>query len=119
MPRGDGTGPRGMGPMTGRAAGFCSGSANPGYFNPLSGGRLGLGMRRGWTQFSAGRGWCRWNYGPMNPGGVGYGFYASPGQGSSPAVEKQALKNQAEFLKSELELIKKRLEDIESETNHE
>ncbi len=25
MPRGDQTGPRGMGPMTGRAAGFCAG----------------------------------------------------------------------------------------------
>ena len=25
MPRGDGTGPRGLGPMTGRAAGYCAG----------------------------------------------------------------------------------------------
>ena len=34
MPGGDGTGPAGMGPMTGRAAGFCAGFAMPGYMNP-------------------------------------------------------------------------------------
>jgi len=37
MPRGDGTGPAGMGPMTGRAAGFCAGFGVPGYMNPASG----------------------------------------------------------------------------------
>jgi len=35
MPFGDGTGPRGMGPMKGRAAGFCAGYAVPGYMNPV------------------------------------------------------------------------------------
>ena len=34
MPRGDGTGPSGMGPMTGRAAGYCAGYPEPGYMNP-------------------------------------------------------------------------------------
>jgi len=34
MPRGDGTGPAGMGPMTGRAAGYCAGYPVPGYANP-------------------------------------------------------------------------------------
>ena len=42
MPRGDGTGPAGMGPMTGRAAGYCAGYEMPGYLNPY-GGRLGAG----------------------------------------------------------------------------
>jgi len=37
MPRGDGTGPAGMGPMTGRAAGFCVGFPVPGYMNPVMG----------------------------------------------------------------------------------
>jgi len=36
MPRGDGTGPAGMGPMTGRAAGYCAGFPVPGYMNPVS-----------------------------------------------------------------------------------
>lgn len=31
MPRGDGTGPNGQGPQTGRGLGFCSGYQNPGY----------------------------------------------------------------------------------------
>ena len=35
MPFGDGTGPAGMGPMTGRAAGFCAGYPAPGYMNPV------------------------------------------------------------------------------------
>jgi hypothetical protein len=30
MPRGDGTGPLGGGPMTGKAAGYCAGYAAPG-----------------------------------------------------------------------------------------
>jgi len=34
MPLGDGTGPAGMGPMTGRAAGYCAGFPMPGYMNP-------------------------------------------------------------------------------------
>jgi hypothetical protein len=37
MPRGDGTGPAGLGPMTGRAAGFCAGYSMPGYMNPVAG----------------------------------------------------------------------------------
>jgi len=35
MPRGDGTGPAGMGPMTGRAAGYCAGNSGPGFTNPF------------------------------------------------------------------------------------
>ena len=37
MPLGDGTGPAGLGPMTGRAAGFCAGYPVPGYMNPVVG----------------------------------------------------------------------------------
>jgi len=42
MPFGDGTGPRGLGPMTGRGAGYCSGFGRPGFANPLPG-RVGPG----------------------------------------------------------------------------
>jgi hypothetical protein len=41
MPFGDGTGPAGLGPMTGRAAGFCAGYSVPGYMNPVVG-RVGF-----------------------------------------------------------------------------
>ena len=37
MPLGDGTGPAGIGPMTGRAAGYCAGFGVPGYMNPAVG----------------------------------------------------------------------------------
>lgn len=59
MPAGDGTGPAGMGSMTGRAAGFCAGYPSPGYMNPY-GGRYftgGFGMGRGvGPGFGRGRG---------------------------------------------------------------
>jgi uncharacterized protein DUF5320 len=45
MPRGDRSGPNGMGPMTGRAAGFCSGFDMPGFMNPMGG--RGMGRGRG------------------------------------------------------------------------
>jgi len=35
MPGGDGTGPAGLGPMTGRTAGFCAGYPVPGFANPV------------------------------------------------------------------------------------
>ncbi|MBN1780235.1 DUF5320 domain-containing protein, partial [bacterium] len=44
MPRGDRTGPAGMGPMTGRAAGFCSGYQVPGFMNRGFGRGLGRGF---------------------------------------------------------------------------
>jgi hypothetical protein len=65
MPRGDRTGPMGMGPMTGRAAGLCAGYPGPGYMYPYGGGRLpyrgfgrGRGRGTGWRQ-GFGRGWGR------------------------------------------------------------
>jgi len=42
MPWGNGTGPAGLGPMTGRGAGYCAGYSVPGYRNMLFGyGRFG------------------------------------------------------------------------------
>ena len=82
MPRGDGTGPMGMGPMTGRAAGYCAGFGVPGYMNAGPGfgyrralGRgfgsgYGFGGGRGWGRGAAGRGFGRrvaWN-------GMPYGY---------------------------------------------
>jgi hypothetical protein len=81
MPLGDGTGPMGLGPTTGRAAGYCAGFPVPGFTNPI-GGRLGLG--RGW--FGRGRGfWPYAYYGrgrfvgiPYSYGGLPYGGFARP-----------------------------------------
>ena len=78
MPRGDGTGPGGMGPMTGRAAGFCAGYPVPGFMNPI-GGRLGLGLGRG---RGMGRGMGRRPFYGMPYGQSGYGMPYMGGYGA-------------------------------------
>jgi hypothetical protein len=45
MPGGDRTGPAGLGPMTGRGAGYCAGFDVPGYANPVP--RRYTGVARG------------------------------------------------------------------------
>lgn len=64
MPGGDRTGPQGMGPMTGRAAGLCTGNPVPGYMNPGFGGGFGggFGRGRGGRGGGGGRGWRNWFY---------------------------------------------------------
>lgn len=54
MPWGDRTGPAGLGPITGRAAGYCAGYSVPGYANPYVRG-WGMGMGRGWGPGFRGR----------------------------------------------------------------
>ena len=57
MPRGDRTGPAGMGPMTGRGAGYCAGYSVPGFANPAFGRGLVFGFGRGLgLGFRGGRG---------------------------------------------------------------
>jgi len=108
MPRGDGTGPAGMGPMTGRAAGYCAGYGVPGNMNPAParGWGIGRGFRMG---FRGGRG--RWG---------GYaGGYPLPVQNDGPAPvpsphqELDALKNQADYFRGALEDIEKRINELE------
>ena len=112
MPFGDRTGPQGLGPMTGRAAGYCAGYPVPGYMNPAPG-RGGWGRGGGW---SAGRGRGR---------GRGFGWRATawgappywgtpyaPGYG--PQEEAAALKDQARYFEEALQDIKQRIEEIES-----
>jgi len=123
MPGGDGTGPGGMGPMTGRAAGYCAGYPIPGFMNPIPGrGSWGGGRGRGgWgrrNQFYATglTGWQRAGYGYPASGGVPYGApYAAP---FAPAMtreqEVETLKGQAEYFKDALNGIKKRMEELEA-----
>lgn len=132
MPAGDGTGPMGMGPMTGRAAGFCAGYATPGYLNPVPGRGFGLGMGLGrgggfWGRVGGrGRrnmyyatgltGWQRGAYGlpafGAYPAGAGNVPYAAV-----PTREQQldALKGQAEYFEDALNNLRKRMEELESD----
>ena len=60
MPGGDRTGPRGLGPMTGRGAGYCGGYERPGFTNPAPGYGMRFGGRFG--GWGGGRGWRHWYY---------------------------------------------------------
>ena len=118
MPGRNQTGPMGMGPMTGRGAGYCSGNAGREIPYPAAGSGYGMGFGRGrgfgggWRMgrnFGRG-GWMRFG-GYDAP--YGYpGTYRQP----DPDVEKQALAGQARSLQAELEMIQKRLAALESET---
>ena len=120
MPRGDGTGPAGMGPMTGRAAGFCSGYPAPGYANPIPGRGYGFGLGRGMGfGFRGGRG-GRWG---MPYAGYGYGYgapYAVPfGAAPTRQQEIEALQGQAKYFENALAEINKRISDLEVEGQEE
>jgi len=121
MPRGDGTGPAGMGPMTGRAAGYCAGYPVPGFMNPIGGrgywgwGRGGGGWGRG---FGRGFGWARAGYGYPAWGGADYPYAPYPAPVAptvAPEQELAGLKQQAEYFQDALDEIKKRMEELESQ----
>jgi hypothetical protein len=114
MPGGDRSGPRGLGPMTGRGLGYCAGYPTPGYSR---GPGWGHGMYSGW-----GRGWHRGR-------GRGYGrgsWYADPVYYSSLQAVPQyplynpptktdqltMLKQEKEYLESEIEEINNAIVDI-------
>lgn len=66
MPRGDRTGPSGMGPMTGRALGYCNNFAGPGFekMTPRGMGRHfgNRGFGRNYRNFAN----PGWNFAPVN-----------------------------------------------------
>ena len=114
MPGGDGTGPMGMGPMTGRAAGFCAGFNAPGYVNPGPG-RGFYGRGGGWGGRGGGRGYRHWYYATGLPGwarGRGPAPYYGPVEPVKPEDEAQALKAQAAALRTQLEEIDKRISEL-------
>ena len=123
MPAGDGTGPRGMGPMTGRGAGYCAGYCAPGYANPWPGRGFGMGWGRGGGR---GRGWRNMYYATGLPGWARYGYAPAWGvlppaaygpYGAPPTAEQETefLKSQAEMLKEELDAISQRMAELEQE----
>ncbi len=106
MPRGDRTGPQGLGPMTGRAAGYCAGFGGPGFANFAGGfgcGR-GRGMGRG---LGLGRGFR---------GGYPAAMPVAGAKGMTPeeARERQvaALRAQSEQLAAQLDGVRKRLAEL-------
>ncbi len=99
MPRGDGTGPNGLGPRTGRGLGYCNGYNSPGFTR----GGFGRGYGRG---FGYGRGY-RWGYqGGYNP---------APPADYTPVSEKTLIENEIRVLNDQLKALQKRLGEIETE----
>jgi hypothetical protein len=120
MPGGDRTGPMGMGPVTGRAAGFCAGFGMPGFANPVPG--RGFGMGCGWGRGAGGRGfgggggrrgWRHWFNASVVPGWMGFGWAGAP-PAPAPEAEKRFLEGQAEALQAELDALKKRMAELET-----
>ncbi len=139
MARGDGTGPDGIGPMTGRRMGFCAGFDRPGYANPGFGrgrgfgrgfghgfrafGRdlgRGLGFRGGFGRgFGRGFGWRHMSYGPaVQPADPIWEptFAREPTKEEGKQLlqeEARAVEEEQKALIGELNSIKKRLAEIE------
>jgi len=116
----------GLGPMTGRAAGYCAGYGVPGYANPIPGRGFGLGWGRGWGG-GWGRGWRwrHWYYATGLPGWARFGYapawgpppVAPYGPYAPPTREQEAefLKAQSEWLKEQLDAISQRIAELEQE----
>ena len=112
MPAGDGTGPRGMGFLRGRGAGFCAGYPIAGFQNQGFGrgygrGFAGLGFRGRRNRYSAGvenfKNFDTFTYNEI-----------------TPEQEKEILINQANNLQAtiiELNRRIKELEEISSQNN--
>lgn len=121
MPRGDGTGPQGFGPMTGRAAGFCAGYSAPGFAN-FGAGRGFFGRGGGYRGFRnryyerglAGRQWFAGNR-------SAWGSFFTPGTatfaGSTDEQELELLKNQAKHFEDALQNIQKQIDYLSDKQN--
>ena len=97
MPRGNRTGPMGMGPRTGRGMGYCSGYTVPGYAHGAPMGGRGRGM--GW--------------GPQNRYAVNEPpYFPEP---MTAKEEAKLLEQTLENLKSQIKTIEKRMESLDAD----
>ena len=123
MPYGNGTGPANMGPMTGRARGYCAGYTVPGYLNPIPG-RGVVGFGRGQYE-GGGRGWRHWYYATGLPGWeraqIGHPAWGAGGYPGAvypyapeitPQQEAEMLKKQAQGMREEINLINERINEL-------
>ena len=89
MPGGDGTGPMGMGPMTGGGRGYCAVPAGRPFGRGRGWGR-GRGRRRGW-----------------------FGFQPFTSQ-NTPQQEADMLREEARALQDDIASINQRITELES-----
>ena len=104
MPRGDRTGPNGMGQMTGRGLGYCAGYDSPGFTK---------GVPRGGAGFDYGRRFGR---------GLGKGFSREFGYSRvfqypaypNYAVPQYSAKDETKYLETEIDALKNELTAMEN-----
>jgi hypothetical protein len=101
MPRGDGTGPAGMGPRTGRGMGYCNGYDVPGFANFDHGRGFGRGFGRG-------RGFRFWRQpAPVQP----QLFY--PAEPLTKEEQKKILEDERKAIQEELKAIEEKIKEFE------
>jgi hypothetical protein len=109
MPYGDRTGPQGLGPRTGRGAGYCSGFPGPGSMNPVSGrGFFGFGRGRGSRGVGRGRCWRSCSLDPVFTG------QARGGYSSSRFAARFTDEEEMDILRGEAEILRQQLNDIQN-----
>ena len=104
MPGFDGTGPMGMGPMTGGGMGFCAVPARD-RKRPFGGRFFGRGRGRGWRNLywaTEMPGWMRVSYG-----------YPAFGRGAYPYVPEMMPKEEMDMLKDQAKALKQQLDEIQ------
>ena len=118
MPRGNRRGPWGLGPMTGRAAGYCADYPVPGYLNPIPRFGRGYGFGRGWGRrrgrgFGRSSGWYPPHHPYVYPPTRQYA-YPPPVPKQSPEQEVEALENYKKELEAERADLEKEMNVIET-----
>jgi hypothetical protein len=121
MPRGDKTGPQGLGSKTGREAGYCAGYSVPGYMNPTNSYGRGLGRGRGGGRGRGfGRGRFLYQPLPFQP------VYQHEVQQRLPREEIAVLENyqigleaQKSNVEQEITRVKTRIEELQAKINQE
>ncbi len=105
MPRGDRTGPEGLGPMTGRQLGYCAGNDRPGFME--TGGFGGRGFGRGF----------RFRHGRGRGMGYGYRYGARPvyPEDNPDVSEKTLIENEIRILKDQLSNLEEQLAKLKKE----
>jgi hypothetical protein len=108
MPRGDGTGPIGYGPGTGRGAGFCTGSFGPGYMaKPCFSYGRSYGKR-----FGRGHGYQYWFQDTGYPEFTGHHRCVVI---NDDTAEKEQFQRQAEILEKQLNYVNRRLSALKQD----
>ncbi|MBN1655347.1 MAG: DUF5320 domain-containing protein [Deltaproteobacteria bacterium] len=122
MPGRNGRGPMGMGPKTGRGAGYCGGPGDSEYWDTardqeMRSGRGGGFGAVGGNQAGGGRGRRHMFYATGVPGWLRNAPSAMPFQQQEPKADAQSLANQIESLQKQLDRVKQQLAAIEPESD--